>query len=530
MATSEPGGVGMALHRAVTEHRDKDFVHDGHRWHSYAEVEAGARRIGSGLAARGVTPGQVVAIVLPNGLQMIECFFGCALIGAIQAPLNTFLKGEFLAHQLRDSGASVLITDTAGLRAAAAVLGQLPNLRLVVLSEAVDATPAAVRVDRLSDFVTEELDIIDDGDTPLSILYTSGTSGLPRGCVLTHEYYLAMGHTAVDAGFNGPGDRVLTTFRLFHCGGQGLALMSTLVSGAAVRFLPEFSASRHLQLARDSGATVLWGVGAVAAALLAQPPSSSDREHQVRQATFSPLSVAKQVEFEQRFGISLSTEMYGQTECLPISFGRFADSRRRSTVGRPADDLEVAILDERNRPQPPGRVGEIAVRPRRPNRMFLGYWNSPSKTLDTWRGLWHHTGDWGRLDEDGSLYFIDRRSNSLRRRGEMVSSLELEAAIAEHPSVERAAVVAVPSPLAEDDIRCFLELKPGETLGMREFAAFCREQLPYYAMPTYVDIIPSIPVNSESRAMKAPLRDLPIADGTWNLDAAGLLPSASERR
>jgi crotonobetaine/carnitine-CoA ligase len=204
--------------------------------------------------------------------------------------------------------------------------------------------------------------------------------------------------------------------------------------------------------------------------------------------------------------------------------------RRPGALGTPTDHVEVALVDADDHPVSVGEVGEIGVRPRHPDAMYAGYWGNPEATVKTWRNLWHHTGDLARSDADGNLSFVDRKKDAIRRRGENVSSVEVEVALRGHPSVASVAVYAVPSPLGEDDIMAAVVLAPGSELDPGEVFRFCQANLPYFAIPRYLDVRPSLPLNALGRVMKHALRDEGVTATTWDFEALGLAVPREERR
>jgi crotonobetaine/carnitine-CoA ligase len=244
----------------------------------------------------------------------------------------------------------------------------------------------------------------------------------------------------------------------------------------------------------------------------------------------APLTPADQERFKERFGIEPWTEVYGQTECVPLCVSPRTGPRDRAGCGVGAPDLEVALLDEQMQPVRDGEVGEICIRPREPQAMFDGYWNQPQATLDAFRGLWYHTGDAGRKLPSGEYTFVDRKKDALRRRGENVSSIELEVAIRNHPKVADVAIHAVPSPVSEDDIKACVVLVPGEATEPEELFVFFRDNLPYYALPRYVEILDDLPRNAVNRVMKHVLKERPMTDGVWDFEALGLTVSREQRR
>jgi crotonobetaine/carnitine-CoA ligase len=327
-----------------------------------------------------------------------------------------------------------------------------------------------------------------------------------------------------------PGDRMLTPSPLFHMGCQSAMLMGCLGNGASVSFVERFSASGFMAEAREINATVFYGVGAAAMAILAQPPHPLDAVNDLRAAVWVPMPPGKADEFEHRFGVPTSGEAYGQTEFMTIAFAPLGGGLPRGCAGLPTDVAEVAILDERDRRLPPGELGEIGARPRIPDAMYMGYWNRPADSVARRSNLWHHTGDVGRLDEQGILWITDRKSDVIRRRGENVSATEVETAIQRHAAVEEAAVHGVPSEMSEQDIKACVRLVAGAELEPDEFFVFLRDAVPYFAVPRYVQIVDDFPRNAVGRIRKDVLRERGVTSDTWDLVVLGLTIDRDARR
>ena len=506
---------------------DRPFLRCGPDWLSYAEVDSRTDALAGGIAALGVAKGDRVAVVLPNRLEYLLTFFALAKLGAIQVPINPYLKGEFLRHQLADSAAVTLIGDAPALAQLARLSSVLPALRTAVAVGEVDEAPAAtVPFDELATSGRPAPAVTIEPSDLLAVMYTSGTTGLPKGCMLSHGYYLAMPWPWFQNGWLQPGDRTLTAMPLFHIGGQGIALMPVLLAGNSIAFLEQFSASGFLEQARQTEATVGFGVGPMGMAMLASPPSASDRDHPLRLGVWVPMPIPSQDAYAERFGVQVISETYGQTECNPIT-GSPIDRHpsKRASLGRPNPSLEVRLLDDDGAEVPTGQVGEIAIRAREPEVMFAGYWNRPPAG----DRAWHHTGDLARGDEDGYLYFADRKSDSMRRRGENISSLEVEAAVLAHPKIAAVAVHAVPSPLGEDDVKACVVLVDGEAFEAEELHTFLRETLPYFAVPRYVEFLEVLPLTPTGRVQKHVLRTRDNA-GAWDFEQLGLTIARSDRR
>jgi crotonobetaine/carnitine-CoA ligase len=528
--------MGSLLRSRAQKHPDWPFCFVGASGFTFGELDRRSDEVAAGFASLGVGKGDRVAILTPNRIEVLELFYGLAKLGAIQVPLNAFLKGAFLRHQLAQSRASMLVVDAEGAAAAEPLMEELPELRhLVLLGEAGPSWSShAAAIHSYNEIaitgaLAPGVDVA-PSDT-MSIVYTSGTTGLPKGCVLSHGYYARSGWTAGVHGLGLSSDDVLyAPLPLFHGGGRMMVLTAALLAGIPVHFDAAFSASAYMRRAAEVDATVVVGIGAMGMAILATAPGPADRAHRVRNMFVAPLSPEQQVRFKERFGIEPWTECYGQTECVPLCVAPRTGPRDPAGCGFAAPDLEVVLLDENLQPVPDGEVGEICIRPREPFAMFDGYWDQPEATLAAFNGLWYHTGDAGRKLPSGQFTFVDRKKDAMRRRGENVSSIEVEIAIRTHPKVADVAVHAVPSPATEDDIKACIVIVEGETADPEELFNFFADNLPYYALPRYVEVVDDLPRNAVNRVMKHVLRERPVHDGVWDFEALGLVVSRSQRR
>jgi carnitine-CoA ligase len=511
---------------------DEDFIRIGDSaWLTAAELDRRATAVAASLQDIGVQPGDRVATILPNRDEVVEVLFAIAMIGAVVVPLNYWLKGEFLQHQLKDCGARVLVADTDGLAAASTLLQSTDIEVLIDVDDAGDSSTATLSwasVRRGGKAPVEPF--ASTASTLLTILYTSGTTGLPKGCMLGNGYLAHSGRVYGQREWVYPGDRLFTSWPLFHASGLLNALLPALMNNASVAFETAFHASMFMAKAREAGATTLMGVGFMGRAILAQPPSLEDGEYNFKLAVFPPLPERQQLEFEKRFNTPILAEGYGQTEILPITVSAVSGPRKRATTGEIAPTIEVRITDDNGFEVPDGEVGEITVRPRHPDTMYQGYWGNPEATLQAWRGLWHHTGDSGYRDGDGFLNFVDRKRDVVRRRGENVSTFQLEAAIADHPAVAAVAVTAVAAAVGEDDIKASIVLGEGLTLDPAEMFLFLRNNVPYYAIPRFLDVRPSMPTNAMGRVMKQSLREEEIHAGVIDFEELGFSVPRHERR
>jgi carnitine-CoA ligase len=511
---------------------DDEFIQVGSPWYSYGAFAELTSGLAGGLQQLAVAAGDRIAFTAPGCIEYVALQYASAKAGLVQVPINTYLRGEFLRYQLVDCGATVVVTDVHGLTDLTEMASDLPAVRTVILVESDDIPPSPFDVVTYGHLLEAQTPprLADTHASDLcSILYTSGTTGLSKGCMVSHGYAANMAVPFIDAGWFRSGDRMLTPFPLFHGGGQSTVLIA-LMAGGSVSIERQFSAGSFMRYARDIGATTLYGVGAMGMAILAQPVTDGERDHHVRLALWVPMEAAAQRRFAERFGMPVVAEIYAQTECLPVAISPFSDDRKPGTAGQPCRHVDVMLVDDDDHEVAVGEVGEITVRPRRPDAMFSGYWNNPQATVEAWRNLRHHTGDYARLAAEGYLRFVDRKKDAIRRRGENVSSVEVEMSILKHPAVAAVAVHAVPSELGEDDIKACVVGIPDATFTPENMFEFFKRQLPYFAVPRYVEIVDELPVNAVGRVLKHQLRARGVSATTWDFHTLGLAIAKSERR
>jgi crotonobetaine/carnitine-CoA ligase len=308
---------------------------------------------------------------------------------------------------------------------------------------------------------------------------------------------------------------------MFHSGAWLLNVFPSLIYGLPVGLEPRFSVGDFWPSVRRHGATQIFTLSAMHIWLLNQPERADDLDNPARVWTAVPLAPGAAEPLKRRFGLQAMFSAYGSTEAMPMTIGNVHRPGKEGSSGWAQPNLEVQIVDEDDVVQPPGAVGEIVVRPKTPYSLFSGYHNQPEATLATLRNLWLHTGDLGRFDEDGELFFVDRKADYMRRRGENISSCEVEQAVCLHPAVLAAAVHSVPASDSEDEVKLCVVLLDGVTLEHAELAAFCAENLPYYVVPRYIEYLDDLPRTPTERVQKHLLRERGITAQTWDAEAAG---------
>jgi len=479
------------------------------------------------LAGLGVGPGDRVAIFMGTSAEWIALWFGISRLGAVAVPVNTAYRGDFLAHQLRDSRTKVVAVDRAlGQR----VLGEAATLS--------DLTTVLVREDGTGEEVVAGaagpqvvgIEVIDEGpvgpvtnaalwNRPGAIFYTSGTTGRSKGALTTQHYLLTAAHTILDLWGLQPGEAVYAPLPLFHLSAIGSVLGPMLAGGTGV-LEKAFSVSSFWDQVRRYGAVGTALAGAMVTMLWNLPPDPSDAEVPLRFLSAAPVAREIYHGIEERYRCKVVT-CYGLSEAFPLAIAGLHDDNPPGASGKTNPDFDVAIFDEEDREVPAGTVGEIVCRPRRRHVMFEGYDGRDKETVEQLRNLWFHTGDLGRIDEQGNLSYADRKKDAMRRRGENISSFEVEQAILVHPAVAEAAAIGVPSELGEDDVLVCLVARPGETIEVEAFMDFCCDRLPYFAVPRYVEVCDALPKNAVGRVLKHELRDRGVTDGAWDREKAG---------
>ncbi|MCG5238709.1 class I adenylate-forming enzyme family protein [Azospirillum doebereinerae] len=464
---------------------DRPFLLFGDRTITYgamaALVDAAVKR----LAGQGVRAGQTVAMMVGNRPGFLVAWFALSELGAIAVPINTALVGEGLRYLLEQSEASLLIAEDA-------FRDSLPALAppLVPMDERFEETAATAWTPR------QRLAL--SGGTANAILYTSGTTGLPKGAVISNACYeLAGAHMAAALELT-EADRILVFLPLFHANPQMYGVMSCLHAGAVLALLPRFSASRLLDDVRRYGATGFTYVGTVLS-ILAKRLTEADHDHTLRWAVGggAPPSVWRDI--EERLGIALR-ELYGMTETGGWVTMNTAAASRFGSVGAPRPDTEVQVVDADDNPVPPGVKGEIVTRPGRPGLMFDGYWKKPEATVAATRNLWLHTGDRGAFDADGFLHFDGRMKELIRRGGEMIAPAEIELALLKHPAVQDCAVVGVPDDVMGEEIKAVVVPRPG--FVPRDVETFLQGRVPGFMIPRFVETRPEIPKTATQKVQR----------------------------
>ncbi|WP_051791526.1 AMP-binding protein [Amycolatopsis jejuensis] len=501
-----------ALRNAVSRWGNRTFLRIDGTDVTFAEFDEGVGRLAAGLRARcGVGRGDRVAVFLRNSLLCEHTWFAANRLGATWVPINTEFRGLGLETAVRLADARVFFVD-ADLRAPLEEsLARCGSDATVV----VNGAAAALQAEDL--YLDEPVPPVEVSGSDLSaLLYTSGTTGRSKACMLSHRYFVSQAAIAVqDFGLTAD-DVLYCPFPLFHADATALTTVPALLLGATGAIGRRFSASRFWQEVRDTGATVFDFMGATLSILWKADPRPDDADNSVRLAWGVPVPEWAP-EFERRFGLTI-VELYGSVEAsIPIT-QRWDQPRVPGSCGRVTSGFEVRIADENDHEVPAGEVGELLVRAKSPDLMFSGYHCDPAATVAATRNLWFHSGDLARVDEDGNFYFVGRKKEAIRRRGENISAFEVEEGIRQHAAVLDCAAFGVPSDLTEEEIKIAVVLKEGHDASAEEIWQFSLDTMARFQVPRYVEIVAALPVTPTGKIEKFRLRESPFTASTMEFE------------
>jgi len=523
------------VRRQAAEQGDRPFVRfeDGQAF-TFRSLDAWTDELAGSLAALGVRAGDRVLGLVGNRAESIGLLFAAAKLGAVWVPVNTGLRGAFLQHQLHNAEPRVVVVEdrlAPNLRDVAA--GPVAPEAVVIVGDPATPAPACLRTARRLTFPELRALRAPGGFTPVTpspgdvamIMYTSGTTGPSKGVLMPHGHCYLFGLGLAEATRLTTADRYFICMPLFHANALLMQFLGSFIAGAEVVVSERFRATSWLEEVRAAEATVTNGLGVIPEFIFRQPPTDRDRDHRLRLMMAIPIAEEWGAAFEKRFGVPFM-QGFGMTECNIVAYTRPGDALVPGCAGYPlAEWFEVGIVDPgTDAPLPPGQVGEIVVRPKVPGCVMAGYFRMPDKTIEAWRNLWFHTGDAGRFDDLGQLHYVDRLKDCIRRRGENISSFEIEQVLNAHPAVAESAVVGIKVAGAggEDEVKAYVVAAAGATLDPVELLDWCTPRMPYFAVPRFVEVVSGeLAKTPTGKLQKAALREAGVTPATWDRDSVG---------
>jgi crotonobetaine/carnitine-CoA ligase len=516
--------IGKVLQRNARECGEKVALREEDHTITHAELLGEADRRGSALRGLGIGWQERFLLMMDNHLDHVLTWLGATCHGRVQVQVNTAYRGGVLAHVINNAACDTIAIEDGYCERLASIAEEIPKLRRVIVrgGEGQALPPGRFEVLRFEDVLSggpgggpeqqvEPWDVY-------GILYTSGTTGLSKGVVIPHGQPYA--YTSPDYfGLADSDDVVLVVLSQFHIGGQWAGVMAALYVGATAVIVDGFSVSRFWEDIRRFSITHTTTVSTMADFLYRQPPRPDDADTTLKKVLMAPI-IREIEDFQRRFGLEAVVGL-GQTEASCPIVGPYGTVVPGSS-GWARPDFDVRVVDEHDMDVPKGEVGEMVVRPLEPWSVMLEYNDQLEATRDKWRNLWLHTGDLVRQAEDDQYFFVDRNNDAIRRRGENVSSYEVEAETRAHPDVMEVAVIGVPSENYESEIKACVRLIPDATVTHAELLAFLKQRLPYFMVPRYIEFVDEFAKTPTQRISKTALRELGVNEATWDAREHGL--------
>jgi len=527
--------IPRVLARQAAAFPDKVYLTEiaSGRCFTYADMDAWSNRVAGALETFGVKRGTHVGVFLGNGAEHLALFFGIGKLGAVSVPVNTAARGELLRYYLTQSDCEAVVVEDSLVERLNEVLAELPAIRRVMVvrtpGESAGAPVRAGAVD-VADFgerVAEASNQARGHDVRCSDLlmlaYTSGTTGPSKGSMLSHAAALTYGTSAAEAQGYRDSDVFYVCLPLFHNNALLAASGAALVCGASVVLSRRFSVSRFWDEIREHRATITNFLGAMSSFLWSCPPAPTDADNHLRLVSMAP-TPKYAAEFEKRFALKAMNN-YGLSDfAMVTAFTEHEPLEKLGSIGKPRRGFRVRIVDEDDFEVAPGEVGEIVLQSDDPWRAATGYYKMPEATLAAHRNQWFHTGDRGRCDAEGYFWFVDRKKDCIRRRGENISAFEVEQIIATHPAVSHAAVVPVVTDTNDEEVGAVVVRREGSALSERELIEHCQRNMAYFMVPRYIQFREELPTTVNQKVEKFRLRQELERElsSAWDREAAGV--------
>ena len=494
---------------------DRVFLSDQSGTLTWRETLDLSRQVARAFAEFGIVRGDPVLVILDNCREFIATWFGLAIAGAIEVPINPQLVGAQLVQRLNACKASVAVIQAEYVASVDSSAAKLRHLKRLIVVGAATSTRyetipfAELIANARDDQCLEPISVAD----PVAIMYTSGSTGSPKGVVLPHGQHYVNGRQAADAARITSEDRIFVCLPLHHNMAQGYGVWPALVTGASVALAARFSRATFWNDVERSKSTVFPFVGAMLSLLAQRGDSVPDNP--LRVAYGVPVPAHLHERFEERYQLRL-IHCYGSTEATIVAWDT---ERVIGSVGRILDTFELRIVDGDDLPVPAGDVGEICVRPKEPYSCFSGYYRDPERTVDAFRNAWLHTGDLGRVDENSTLWFAGRKGEVIRHMGESINPYEVEEVMAQYPAIETVAVYGVVSELGEEDVMAAVVARSGADIQPAALREWLSGRIAKFAIPRYIRVVHQLPMTATGKVEKSSLRAVGVSDATYDARA-----------
>lgn len=496
----------------VEKNPEKIFLYYGDEQITYSEFDARINQVANGFVGMGVRKGDRVSLILRNVPEFLHSWFGLAKIGGVMVPVNTAFKASEAQYVVNHSEASGLITSQDTLHIALEIQKDCPHLKWIACVDKAELPKGIIPYSQLSRGMPKELKDFNIGDEDLtSIIYTSGTTGFPKGAMHVHKNLVMTGEAFLLRAGVGPSDRIMAILPLFHLNAQFYSTWGTIAAEASLILIRQFSASRFWDQAVRHGATEFNFIGAIGRILCARSEEEFRPEHTIRTAVGAGISPDVYETFTERFKIPNVIDAYGLTEIAAVCQNPIGGKIKRKSMGLPAKHPDpsisftgMKIVDDNGQEVPTGETGELIVRN---PVMMKGYFKEPEKTKEAIRDGWFYTGDYVYKDEDGYYFFVSRKKDIIRRKGENISPAEIETSINTNPKVLETAVIPVPSELGEDEVMACVVLKPGQSMVPEEIVDWCKTSLAAFKVPRYIQFRKDLPKTTTQRVQKYVLKE-----------------------
>jgi len=528
-----------AVRHQANAHGDREFLsfEDGTKV-SFSEFDHLTDCLATALADLGLETGDRILGLLTNSREFMITMIAAHKLCAVFVPVNTELRGGFLEHQVHNSSPRIIVVDDGLLDRFATVDTSQSDIKTVIGVNDGTSPPTLtsgslvdipqIRMDSLLD-TTPNVEVLAEPSPSdvCTIMYTSGTTGPAKGVLMPqgHCYLFALGTVA--AMELTEDDRYFCCMPLFHANGLFMQAYASLLAGSSCHVTKRFSVTDWLSIVRQEQITVTNALGVMPEFIFRSPSSPDDQDHKLTRILAIPVAEEWGVAMQERFGVKLR-QGFGMTEVNMVSYSDPEDPVMAGCAGPPLSEFfEVIIADpETDAELPRNDVGEILVRPKVPFCFNVGYFQMPDKTVEAWRNLWFHTGDAGRMDSEGRLFFVDRIKDRIRRRGENISSYELEQALNEHPSVVESAAIGlrVPGAGGEDEIKAVLAID-GPTPDPATFLDWCVPRMPRHTVPRYLEFVTELDKTASGKIRKQAIRDAGVTQDTWDRESVGYVIS-----